>query len=85
MKMNHYLFIKEDNDSFYEVEAKNIKEAAAELMGNDIDEDTAMFRKCLPAFEDDDNGVVDLYNRFVLSSERISRVMIVDTIYDDRY
>ena len=83
--MNHYLFIKDDNDSFYEVEANNIKEAVSELMGEDIDEDTELFRKCLPSFDNDDESIVTLYNKCVIPRDRILRVMVTETIYDDRY
>lgn len=83
--MNHYLFIKEDNNSFYEVEAQNIKEATKALItdDNEDDEDIDLLNKCLCAFGENDTNVVELYNKFV--SDRISRVMVVDTIYDDRY
>lgn len=85
--MNHYLFIKEDNDSFYELDADNIKEAIYRLIGEvDGEKTKTMFKKCLSGFNEDDTSVVDLYNKFInYSDERISRVMVTETIYDDRY
>lgn len=85
MKMNHYLFIKEDNDSFYEVHATNIKEATKALITDDnvYDDDSELLNKCLCAFNENDTNVVGLYNKF--ASDCISGVMVVDTIYDGRF